>query len=84
MEQVAYNREVSALLIACDLPVADLRATRLAHPVRFVLMNSAGNRNADAGQTSRINVAHFIAELLTAEAAWEQWKGRMPMIYNQG
>ena len=25
MEQVAYSEEVSALLIACDLPVADLR-----------------------------------------------------------
>lgn len=25
MEQVAYNQEVSALLAACDLPVADLR-----------------------------------------------------------
>lgn len=25
MEQVAYNQEVSSLLVACDLPVADLR-----------------------------------------------------------
>lgn len=25
MEQVAYNQEVSALLVACDLPVVDLR-----------------------------------------------------------
>lgn len=25
MEQVAYSQEVGALLVACDLPVADLR-----------------------------------------------------------
>jgi amino-acid N-acetyltransferase len=25
MEQIAYSQEVSALLVACDLPVADLR-----------------------------------------------------------
>ena len=34
------------------------------------------------GQTSRINVAHFMAELITNETLWEQWKGQMPVIYN--
>tara|TARA_R110002096_G_scaffold318022_3_gene512395 strand:+ start:1082 stop:1825 length:744 start_codon:yes stop_codon:yes gene_type:complete len=36
----------------------------------------------DPGQTSRINVAHFMAELLTNGEAWETWKGQMPVIYN--
>ena len=36
----------------------------------------------DAGQVSRINVAHFMAELVTDDATWEQWKGRMPVVYN--
>lgn len=36
----------------------------------------------DAGQTSRINVGHFMAELLTEESVWAQWKGQMPVIYN--
>jgi nucleoside-diphosphate-sugar epimerase len=37
----------------------------------------------DPGVTSRINVAHFMAELITDEDLWAQWKGQMPVIYNQ-
>lgn len=37
----------------------------------------------DPGQTSRINVAHFMAQLITQDAAWSKWKGRMPVIYNR-
>ncbi len=37
----------------------------------------------DAGLTSRINVAHFMAELITADDTWNKWKGRMPVIYNK-
>lgn len=37
----------------------------------------------DPGKTSRINVAHFIAELITNAEAWAQWRGRMPVIYNR-
>lgn len=37
----------------------------------------------DAGATSRINVAHFMARLLTEEALWNRWKGQMPVIYNR-
>ncbi len=36
----------------------------------------------DAGKTSRINVAHFMAELLSDDETWQRWKGRMPVIYN--
>lgn len=36
----------------------------------------------DAGQTSRINVAHFMAELITDQEVWARWKGQMPVIYN--
>lgn len=38
----------------------------------------------DPGKTSRINVAHFMAELITNEATWNKWKGQMPVIYNSG
>lgn len=34
------------------------------------------------GKTSRINVAHFMAELITNDACWQGWKGQMPVIYN--
>lgn len=37
----------------------------------------------DAGTTSRINVAHFMAELINDNKTWQMWKGEMPVIYNQ-
>lgn len=36
----------------------------------------------DAGHTSRINVGHFMADLITKREAWGKWKGQMPVIYN--
>ncbi|MFT5450115.1 MAG: nucleoside-diphosphate-sugar epimerase [Gammaproteobacteria bacterium] len=36
----------------------------------------------NAGQTSRINVGHFMAELVTNDNTWKEWKGAMPVIYN--
>ncbi len=36
----------------------------------------------DAGKTSRINVGHFMAELITDHEIWDKWKGQMPVIYN--
>jgi NAD(P)-dependent dehydrogenase (short-subunit alcohol dehydrogenase family) len=37
----------------------------------------------DPGTTSRINVAHFMAELITDEETWNRWKGQMPVVYNK-
>lgn len=37
----------------------------------------------NAGQTSRINVGHFMADLITNENTWAKWKGQMPVIYNK-
>ena len=36
----------------------------------------------DPGVTSRINVGHFMADLITDEEIWNRWKGQMPVIYN--
>ncbi len=44
-------------------------------PMRSAIFNS--------GQTSRINVAHFMAELITNDATWQKWQGQMPVIYNR-
>ncbi|MBI9104673.1 MAG: SDR family oxidoreductase [Spirochaetales bacterium] len=44
-------------------------------PVRSPIFN--------AGQTSRINVAQFMAELITNKGLWDKWKGQMPVIYNK-
>lgn len=46
-----------------------------ASPTRSVL---------DDGQISRINVGHFMADLITDDALWNEWKGRMPVIYKKG
>jgi len=34
------------------------------------------------GKTSRINVGHFMARLITNGDLWTKWKGQMPVIYN--
>ncbi len=36
----------------------------------------------NAGKTSRINVGHFMAHLITDDSSWNRWKGQMPVIYN--
>ena len=35
------------------------------------------------GKTSRINVGHFMAKLITDYDIWNKWKGRMPVLYNE-
>lgn len=35
----------------------------------------------DAGTVSRINVGHFMAELISENDLWNKWKGQMPVIY---
>lgn len=35
------------------------------------------------GKTSRINVGHFMAELITNDETWQRWKGQMPVLYNK-
>lgn len=44
-------------------------------PVRSPIFN--------AGKTSRINVGHFMCELITDDDTWTKWKGQMPVIYNE-
>jgi len=44
-------------------------------PIRSAIFN--------AGKTSRINVAHFMSELITDNDTWSRWKEQMPVIYNK-
>lgn len=37
----------------------------------------------NAGKTSRINVSHFMAELVTDEELWKKWLFKTPVIYNK-
>jgi hypothetical protein len=43
-------------------------------PIRSAIFNP--------GRTRRINVADFMARLITEPATWERWKGQMPVIYD--
>jgi hypothetical protein len=43
-------------------------------PIRSAIFNP--------GKTSRINVGHFMANLISDNNLWERWKGQMPVIYN--
>ena len=44
-------------------------------PIRSAIFNP--------GKTDRINVGHFMADLITNYDAWNSWKGQMPVIYNK-
>ena len=35
------------------------------------------------GKTSRINVSRFMAELVTNDSLWQEWKHKTPVIYNK-
>lgn len=37
----------------------------------------------NAGKTSRINVGHFMANLISDSDIWNRWKGQMPVICNR-
>jgi nucleoside-diphosphate-sugar epimerase len=37
----------------------------------------------NSGKTSRINVGHFMVELLTNDNLWQKWKYKTPVIYNK-
>lgn len=47
-------------------------------------IHQSPTRNAifDAGSSSRINVANFMANLATDSELWDVWRGKMPVIYN--
>lgn len=35
------------------------------------------------GPDNLIDVAHFMADLITDDDTWNKWKGQMPVIYNK-
>lgn len=47
-------------------------------------LHTSPNRSAifNPGTTSRINVAHFMNQLILDNDLWNEWKGQMPVIYN--
>jgi len=72
------NREVEWAVVRPDNLIDESEVTDydvFPSPIRSAMF--------DAGTTSRINVAHFMAELITDHDTWIKWKGQMPVIYNE-
>lgn len=36
-----------------------------------------------ADETNMSNVAHFMCELVSSQAAWEEWSGGLPVVVNR-
>lgn len=54
------------------------------HEVGEYQAHNAPIRSAifDAGKISRINVAHFMCQLICQQSLWQQWQGQSPVLYN--
>ena len=48
----------------------------------YALHESIVSSLAKPDQSSMSNVAHFMCELVTEPMAWDEWKGRLPVIVN--
>lgn len=73
------NSAIEWVVVRPDSLVNEARVTEYevyASPTRSAIFN--------AGKTSRINVAHFMAGLMTSDDTWRRWQGQMPVIYNKG
>lgn len=72
-----HDREIEWVAVRPDGLIDEGNVTEYevhASPIRSAIF--------DAGKTSRINVSHFMAELITDHEIWNTWKGQMPVIYN--
>jgi len=76
--QVDNEKEIEWVAVRPDGLVDEDKVTKYEvhpSPIRDPIFNP--------GQTSRINVAHFMADLITDDNIWCKWKGKMPVIYNK-
>jgi nucleoside-diphosphate-sugar epimerase len=74
-----HDRAIEWAVVRPDNLVNEERVTAYEvhpSPTRSAIFN--------AGSTSRINVGHFMAELIADDGIWQRWKGQMPVIYNKG
>jgi putative NADH-flavin reductase len=72
------NEKIQWVAVRPDSLINDSNVTEyelFASPTRSPIFNS--------GKTSRINVGHFMARLIVDKDLWEQWRGKMPVIYNK-
>ncbi len=72
------DRVIEWVVVRPDTLINEDRATAYdvyPSPIRSALFNP--------GKTSRVNVAHFMSNLIDDVELWNRWKGQMPVIYNK-
>lgn len=77
MEIGQHDEAIEWVAVRPDSLIDEERVTEYevySSPTRSAIFN--------AGKTSRINVGHFMPELITEDNIWYRWKGQMPAIYN--
>lgn len=75
--QLPKNKKIKWVVVRPDTLINEKRLTPYnlsPSPTRSAIF--------DAGKTSRINVANFMARLSREEYLFEYWQGKMPVIYN--
>lgn len=75
--QVGQSKDIEWVAVRPDGLVDEDKVSQYnlkVSPVRNVIF--------DAGKTSRINVADFMSDLAIRPELWNEWKGMMPVIYN--
>lgn len=75
----AMNKQVEWVAVRPDTLINEDLVTPydiVPSPTRSAIFN--------AGKTSRINVGHFMADLIMNKTLWAKWRGQMPVIYNDG
>lgn len=71
------NPKIEWIIVRPDALITENQVTEYSlhySPIRSAIFNP--------GKTSRINVAHFMSQLILDDELWEEWKGLMPVIYN--
>ena len=71
------NPKIEWVIVRPDALINENQVTEYSlhySPIRSAIFNP--------GKTSRINVAHFMSQLILDDELWEEWKGLMPVIYN--
>lgn len=71
------DSEIEWIVVRPDKLIDETETTEIS-------VHSSPTRSAifDAGEISRINVGCFMADLITDDHIWNEWKGKMPVVYN--
>lgn len=75
--KITNNKMIEWVTVRPDGLIDELQVTQYS-----IYLSPTRSAIFDAGKTSRINVGNFMADLITDCELWNQWKGKMPVIYN--